>query len=174
MEEEEWRPIQDYPGYLVSNLGRVGSTRIYHGSKEMRILAPAPSRGGYLGVCLSNDDGKKSHKIHRLVAIAFIPNPDGKTDVDHINSEERTNNHVSNLRWATRTENLMNTRVSTKNTSGFRGVSFYTKEGKYKARIYSKGTLFDLGFFDTPEEASAVYNAKAKEIHGEFYRPLGV
>jgi hypothetical protein len=169
MEEEEWRPVQDYPDYQVSNLGRVKSTKVCRGIHE-RILTPSASRGGYLVVCLSNENGRKMFTTYRLVAIAFIPNPDSKTDVDHIN-RDRTDNQVSNLRWATRTENSMNMNILGRNTSGFRGVSFRKDIRKWEAYIGVKGTRIHLGNFYTPEEAHAVYLAKARELYGEFFNP---
>ena len=63
-------------------------------------------------------DGKrKSAKIHRLVAEAFIPNPENKECVDHID-KVRNNNNVNNLRWATKSENCMNKKIQSNNKSG--------------------------------------------------------
>ena len=141
---------------------------MHHGSREMRILAPVIN-SGYLGVNLCNNNHSSIHTIHRLVAVAFIPNPDGKTDVDHI-SRDRTDNQVSNLRWATRSENCRNMGVHKDNVLGFKGVSIMPgRNKKYKAQIYHNGRNIHLGYFHTPEEAHAVYIAKARELHGDYF-----
>lgn len=102
MAEEIWKEIENYPGYYVSNRGRVRSTR-----QRERILRAAPDTYGYPIVRLCNACGKKTRTVHRLVAQAFIPNPENKKEVDHINTI-RNDNRVENLRWTTRSENANN------------------------------------------------------------------
>ena len=75
-----------------------------------RILKPR-IRGGYLYFGLWQENFKKNHRLNRLVAIAFIDNPEIKPFVDHINGNI-TNNNVENLRWATNTENNRNRKLS--------------------------------------------------------------
>lgn len=112
---EEWRPIRDYEGlYEVSNLGRVRSldkvTIDNIGRKQYFkgcIMKLQCDRDGYLYVSLTKEGCKKKFKIHRLVAEAFIPNPDNKPTVDHINTI-RTDNTVANLKWTTNKENSNN------------------------------------------------------------------
>ena len=101
---EEWRPIKDYEGlYEVSNMGRVRSLdRIIIDSKgrkhpfEGKIMKLQSDRYGYLYISL-NKNGKRKFKVHRLVAEAFISNPEGKKHVDHINTNKE-DNRVENLR----------------------------------------------------------------------------
>lgn len=89
--------------YKISNLGRVMTL---HRKNYQKILSPAIGKG-YLQVCLRNKKIKKTVKIHRLVALAFIPNNDNKEQVDHIDGN-KLNNNVENLRWSTAFENIHN------------------------------------------------------------------
>lgn len=106
---EEWTDIKDYEGlYQVSNFGRVRSLDRLDGSNHRlkgRILKPIKQTHGYLHVCLYKNGSQSIKKIHRLVAQAFISNPENKLDVNHID-ENKTNNMLSNLEWVTRKENV--------------------------------------------------------------------
>ena len=103
---EVWKDIEGYEGkYQVSNLGRVKSLRDSHGKYRELIMTGRNEGHGYLKVSLYKNGKSKGIKIHRLVALAFIPNPDNKHFVDHINGI-RNDNRVENLRWVTHKENL--------------------------------------------------------------------
>ena len=103
---EEWRPIEGYEGlYEVSNTGQVRSFDRYVKYSNGRIhlhkgkvLSPIKDRDGYLQVNLCYSGRINSIKIHRLVAQAFIPNPDNLPQVNH-KDEVKTNNNVDNLEW---------------------------------------------------------------------------
>lgn len=100
---EIWRDIPDYVGiYQVSNLGRVRRTKRY--KAEPGILRYSKTRIGYLRVCLSKKSKRKSYLVHRLVAVAFIPNPDGLPQINHKN-ECKTDNRAENLEWCTQKYN---------------------------------------------------------------------
>lgn len=100
--DERWLPIPNYEDYHVSNFGRVKS---FNGRwVKVTILKPDASKGGYLRVTLFKDGKHKHFQIARLVALTFIPNPEGKPEVNHIDGI-KFNNHVSNLEWATAAEN---------------------------------------------------------------------
>ena len=106
--EEEWRDVVGYEGlYQVSNLGRV-RTLDYRRTGKIRILKQCWDSDGYCRVALFPKEGlrrkSKSAFVHRLVGAAFIPNPEQKAEIDHINGT-RNDNRVENLRWATRKEN---------------------------------------------------------------------
>lgn len=102
--EEIWKVIPGYDEkYLISNFGNVCS--IQHGKK--RILKPMRNAGkcnGYLTVTLYNNSIGKKVKIHRLVAEAFLPNPNNLPIINH-KDEDKTNNNVDNLEWCTKLYN---------------------------------------------------------------------
>ena len=101
LDGEIWKDIDGYNGdYQISTFGRVKS----FWGKSPRILKPQ-LRGEYLGVDLCLDGKLKQRKIHILVAKAFIPNPDNKPEVNH-DDGHKFNCHVSNLYWATSSENM--------------------------------------------------------------------
>ena len=101
--KEIWRTIEDYPDYQISNMGRVKSLKW---GKE-KILNLSLNYKGYYQVGLRKDGKRKLYKIHRLIAQAFIPNPENKPQIDHINTI-KTDNRVENLRWVTNKENCNN------------------------------------------------------------------
>ena len=104
MEEELWKPIESFENYQVSTLGRVKNTT----TDRMLKLN---SKGGYLGVSLVNGFNRKNFKVHRLVALAFIPNLENKTDVNHMDKNKH-NNNISNLEWNTRAENNLHGKLN--------------------------------------------------------------
>lgn len=97
---EQWRDVPGYDGRLqASNLGRLRVVRYY-----TRILKPFKSRGGYLVGTVNIDGARIRHGVHRFVAEAFLPNPEGKEQVNHINGDKE-DNRPENLEWATCQEN---------------------------------------------------------------------
>lgn len=105
LQNEKWLPVVGYEGiYEVSNLGRVKSLSNSKSRKE-KILKQQ-IRNGYFSVDLSKKHEKtKKFFVHRLVAIAFIPNPENKEQVNHLDAD-KLNNKLTNLQWATRKENI--------------------------------------------------------------------
>ena len=114
MKDEIWKPIKDYEGlYEISNLGRVKSLNYSRTGKE-QILKPQKRKNGYLGVILCYKNTQKQVNIHRLVAEAFIPNPENKPYVDHINTD-KLDNRACNLRWVTQKELKVDKRTFNRN-----------------------------------------------------------
>lgn len=87
--------------------------------------------------------------------------------IDHINMD-RKDNRISNLRLATVSENNINRPKQSNNTTGFKGVTFNKRTGKFAAKITFKKVTKCLGCFKTAEEAARAYQLAAKELHGEF------
>lgn len=100
------KKVVGYEDYYVTEGGDVYSTKLHQGSCGPRKLKPAPNHKGYLTVSLRNGGGQKSIRVHRLVAFAFIVNPDGKPAVNHKNGI-KTDNRVINLEWVTDSENKL-------------------------------------------------------------------
>ncbi len=102
---ETWKPVKDYEGlYEVSSLGRIKSLRRI---KNNGIMNTFRRKSGYHFLCLGNGSAK-NFSLHRLVATAFIPNPENKPQVNHINSDP-SDNRLENLEWATSSENNQHT-----------------------------------------------------------------
>ena len=102
---EKWKPVKGFEGlYEISNLGRVKSLGNDKLRKE-KILKPDKTKKGYLLVSLWRNGKQKSFRVHRLVAEAFIPNPEGLPEINH-KDEVKTNNCVSNLEFCDRKYNI--------------------------------------------------------------------
>lgn len=102
---EIYKDIEGFKGlYQISNLGNVKSLGNSQKRKE-KVLKPAKNNRGYLYVCLCNQEIRKIYKIHRLVAEAFVPNPNNLPEVNH-KDENKTNNADSNLEWCDHKYNI--------------------------------------------------------------------
>lgn len=91
---KHWKEVEGCPNYLVSSAGRVKNLKL-------GIVLKQSLRNGYLRVSING----KGQSVHRLVAQAFIPNPNGFDTVDHINGD-KTDNRAENLRWISRSDNV--------------------------------------------------------------------
>ena len=117
---EIWNDILGYEGlYEVSNWGRI--------RRNGKILRPQAARGGYLQVGLSKNGIVKHGKVHRLVASAFIPNPNNYPQVNH-KDENKTNNAVDNLEWC---DNKYNNNYGTKNEKVSTPVLQFDLQGNF-------------------------------------------
>ena len=126
-----------YENYLIYEDGKVYS------KKTKRYLSTCDDGNGYLQVGLSKDGNQKSHKIHRLVGLHYIPNSDNKICLDHIN-RDRSDNRVENLRWATYSENQQNKGIQKNNKVGIKNICYdkindtYKYEKKIRGQIHKK------------------------------------
>lgn len=132
----------------------------YLANKRKKQVAGYPHSRGYLCVSI---EGKK-HLLHRLVWMFHYGSFPSK-QIDHVNGI-KTDNRIENLREANNSENQQNQKKPpSSNTSGFLGVTKYKKRNNWVAGIKINGKRINLGYFDSPEEAHAVYLAKKKELH---------
>lgn len=102
---ERWAAIPDWPEYEVSDLGRVRRVLPARGAVVGSVLKAKLSRNGYLRVRLSRDYHRAPMHLHRLIAVAFVPRPDGAGGLVCHGDGDRTNNRVGNLYWGTHAEN---------------------------------------------------------------------
>lgn len=152
--EEIWKPVKDYEGYYeVSNLGRVRSlTRTIHyanGHDQIvkgKIMQPHKTKWGYMLVGLNRCGDKKRKHVHDLVAEAFLSNPSGYTEVNHID-HNKENNNVTNLEWVTHKKNMEDMVEYNRNIGKFKYIT--NKQGKN-------------GLFNTCEICRKLKGVKAK------------
>jgi hypothetical protein len=120
---------------------------------------------GYAMTHVRKEDGSRTQVgIHRMAMNLSFGD---KVDVDHIDGN-KLNNHRRNLRICDRSENLSNRGFQKNNTSGYKGVCFDKRANKWMSQIQHQGRKIHIGYYFTPEEAAHAYDAKARELHGEF------
>lgn len=149
--------IKDFPDYYVTDSGDVYSAN-YRQSGRIKRMVKCRCGGGYLNVCLRKDNKNYTRLIHRLVAEAFIPNPENKPQINHKNGD-KTDNRVKNLEWVTASEN---------------------EKHSYKV-LHKKANKAGLGKFgkDSPS-SKPVVQIKDGKIVGEYeglmdaYRKTGI
>lgn len=162
---EIWKPIKGYEGvYEVSNFGRVRSLDrkvLFHGTRSAfkgRILKTSTSKG-YKILSLAKDGFIRTKSVHRLVAEAFLPNPNNYPQINH-KDEDKTNNHVENLEWCTAKYN-----TSYGNGCIMRGLNQrnHPNKSKYTAMYTKNGVFIDL--YPSASEASRLTGIKKTLIY---------
>jgi hypothetical protein len=158
---EIYKVIKGFENYSVSNLGNVKN------NKTERILKSSDEGHGYLKLTLIKNKVRKTVKVHKLVANAFLLNPEHKVCIDHINGV-RTDNKMNNLRFASHSQNSQNKSISSNNISGTTGVSFHRSTNKWCAKIGLNNKQIHIGLYETKDEAIQARIYKANQLYGVF------
>lgn len=165
---EVWQIINDFPDYMISNYGHVWSNKT---NRYLKLINHNSNNMIYKKVDLMKDGVRHQGKlVHRLVAEAFIDNPLGLTDVDHLNGIT-SDNHFTNLEWKTHRDNMINHKIRTDNSSGISGVSWDRRGSSrnpatskhWKAKIFHNGSEISK-LFKTLEEATEWRYSKEQEF----------
>ena len=175
--EEVWKDIEGYEGlYMISDMGRVKSLN-YGRTGEEKIIKPCKHKNGYLQVCLCKNSKHNKFLVHRLAATAFIPNPENKPCIDHINTI-KNDNRVENLKWVTHKENMENP-ISKRNSPVYckfgkdnllsKAVFQYTLDGKLIHKWDAvRDVQRELGFKHS--NISACCSGKYKTAYGYIWK----
>jgi hypothetical protein len=158
---EIWRKIDGYDNYSVSSFGRIRN------NKRNIIVKQRCNKNGYYRVNLYKNNQSKTMQIHRLVALAFIGNPSEKPCVDHIDNN-RKNNKISNLRWATSSQNQMNKGKQSNNKSGIIGVCWHKRDNRWSASIKIDGITKHIGYFKSIEQAKQARIKAVNSLFGDY------
>lgn len=163
---EIWKPIRFYMGaYEVSNYGRVRSLQ----SGKPRIMAQTSGTWGYLVVNLNGTP----KLVHRLIADTFIPNPQGKKEVNHVNGD-KFDNIPENLEWVTPSENIkhaVHTGLNQFTLDKCKKVAQYDREGNFIAEYPSINSAAEaLGKPGQHTNLRKVCEGKRKSFQGYFWK----
>ncbi|CAL5983701.1 Conserved_hypothetical protein [Hexamita inflata] len=143
---EEYRDIDDFENYEVSNLGQIRN------KQTGRILKQRDRNNGYLSINLRQNKIKKTYLIHRLVAQAFLENPNNYNEIDHIN-HDKYNNNVYNLRWISKSENSRNR------------TSYNNKSVKYFDKLPFEEDCIEFQFFNKYFFSNYYINIQTLEMY---------
>jgi hypothetical protein len=128
------------------------------------VAGATDKEGAYRKISVDGDR-YSSHRLAWLYVYGEMPTG----GIDHINCDG-TDNRIANLRLATPQQNAWNSRRGKSNVSGFKGVHFNSRSGKYASSFRGGGQRRHLGYFDTAEQAAEAYREAIAEAHGEFAR----
>lgn len=160
MQKEIWKSLPGFEGlYSVSNHGRVKS---FHNSIEGKLLSIKNATGWYLSFGVSRLGTTKTVRVHRVVAELFVPNPEGKKEVNHKDLNKQ-NNHHSNLEWCTPSENVSH--AVKHNPEMMRGVMKWNKIDKVRAVLQIDKSGKVIGEFSSCTEAGNETGVCTRNIH---------
>jgi len=154
---EEYKTIQGYENYEISNLGNVRN------KTTNKILKPHITTTGYYEIKLI----KKHFKIHKLLGLYFLENPNNLKCIDHID-RCKTNNNLDNLRWCSYSDNSKNKTKNNNCSSIYMGVSKYIKGG-YECYVWDNYKKNRIGVFKTELEAYEKRKKYIESINNNFY-----
>ncbi len=160
----EWHTIYD-SNYEISNTGLIRNIKEKNILKQAAYCRKNAPDHPYYRCSISNP--RKTIHIHKELAKIYIPNPENKKFVDHIDGNT-LNNSLENLRWVTPQENAFNSKCYSNNLLKVKGVQKRTS-GRYRARIRHNGKLITIGTFLTLEEAKQAYINKSTELFGIYH-----
>jgi len=162
--EVDW--IRGFEGLVaVSNRGNVVKL------KDGNVLVLTPKRAGYIDMMLRKNSKHKSVKVHRLVAHAFVHNPDPTTrvEIDHIDNVT-SNNDTLNLRWVTHQENMRNASKRQGTSSQFIGVCWKPNNNKWVAYAQVDGRHHYIGIYDDEEDAARARDVCVRKSGGSCWK----
>ena len=158
---ENWKPIENFEAYEVSDLGRVRRAIPCAGSRVGRILKQSlyGNNRSYLYVGLSKYGRVSQKRVHVLVAKAFLSNPLSLPEVNH--TGKKSDNRAIKLEWRSKLGHAQDGAVRKQRGDG---VSFNTSKGKYKAGYSVRGKWIHLGYFSTRKVATKTRDAAVKSL----------
>lgn len=157
---DEINPIKGYGRYCVSKQGRVFAIG---SDKKLKEIAPCKTPKGYLKVWLYKNGKRKMFYVHRLVAQAFLENPDALPMVNH-KDFDKANNDVGNLEYCTARYNMTYSAIAKQTSSSYLGVTWNKRARKWQAQYQIGKKKIYIGCFGTQEEAHIAYVNAIKEI----------
>lgn len=175
MKNEIWKPIKEYENlYQISNFGnvkRIERINSYGRKLKEKIMKPCKDLDGYLRLPLTKNGTKNTFKVHKLVAEAFVNNPQNKETVNHID-ENKTNNFYKNLEWLSREENRnYGSRNKRAANSCKKKIKVIYRDGTYEIWDSTEDFCKEFGFHSS--NVSGVLRGKCKTSHGikfEYYQ----
>jgi hypothetical protein len=156
---EIWKNIKGYENcYKVSNLGRVKSLKRKKVLEDKIISSKRIDYYGYPYVNLSKNSNTKDFRVHKLVAIVFVDNPNNYSDVDHID-RNKLNNNIENIRWCSSSENKRNSERCDNASSKYNGVAWIKQNKKWRASCNFGGKTLHLGCFNSEIQAAKTFDS---------------
>ena len=157
---EEWRDIKNFPGYQISNRGNIrsfykakgygGGFSISNDSCPKVLSTTKINQGGHLRVYLYKNGKKHGMLVHRLVAEAFVDNPNSYPIVRHMNDNPE-DNRANNLKWGTQRDNVRD--ACSRSRMNYKGLNAYNNKRKTPIRALNIKTNTEM-YFDSQNEAS--------------------